>query len=174
MSGAIADLVKHVLPEIGQGASASASAKGGELANTFTSMLGVAGGGGGDKGSGEAAEGGAGGGLSAMLSKATGLSMLSSMLGGGDHKSEGEPQGGGGMKDSSSTVSKLVHTALDVGGMLPGVGTVTEGANAALYMAQGDHAEAALSGMSAIPGAGELGAAAGRVAKDTIGLTKTA
>ncbi len=77
------------------------------------------------------------------------------------------------MKDPNSTTSKLVHTALDVGGMVPGVGTATEGANAALYMAQRDGPDAALAGASAIPGAGDL-VGAGRLGKDVIGLTKTA
>jgi len=187
MSGAITGLVRSVLPEIGQ--SAGADQKGGDLASSFKSMLGGAGGGGND-GFGGAAGGSAGGGLSAVLSGVMGGSMLGGILGGGGQMVKGDKGGASeamhnmnpltailhdvsAMKDPNSTTSKLVHTALDVGGMVPGVGTATEGANAALYMAQGDHANAALAGASAIPGAGDI-VDAGRLGKDAIGLTKTA
>jgi Domain of unknown function (DUF4157) len=54
------------------------------------------------------------------------------------------------------------HAALDVAGFIPVVGAVADVANAAWYLAEGDYANAALSGISAIPGIGD---AIGGVAK---------
>jgi len=47
------------------------------------------------------------------------------------------------------------HTVLDGAGMIPGAGAVFDGINAGLYAAEGDMANAALSGVAAIPGYGD-------------------
>ena len=73
------------------------------------------------------------------------------------------------LKDPNSMTSQLVHTGLDVGGMVPELGTVTEGANAALYAAQGQYGNAAMSAVSAIPVAGDVTDSA-RLGKDATGL----
>ncbi len=73
------------------------------------------------------------------------------------------------LKDPNSMTSQLVHTGLDVGGMVPELGTVTEGANAALYAAQGQYGNAATSAVSAIPVAGDVTDSV-RLGKDATGL----
>jgi hypothetical protein len=66
-----------------------------------------------------------------------------------------------------------IQGALDVAGMIPVIGEVADGANALLYVAQGDYAMAALSAASMIPlvgnvtGAAKLGA---RYADDVIAV----
>ena len=57
-----------------------------------------------------------------------------------------------------------VHTALDVAGMVPGVGNVADGINAGLHAARGNWKDAALSAAAMIPGAGQA-ATAGKLAK---------
>lgn len=57
-----------------------------------------------------------------------------------------------------------VHGALDVVGMIPGVGEVADLANAAIYLAEGDYGNAAMSAMGAIPLVGNVATAA-KVAK---------
>jgi hypothetical protein len=62
---------------------------------------------------------------------------------------------------------EVVHGALDVAGFIPGAGAVFDGANAVLYLAEGDKTNAALSAVAAIPGVGDAVAAtaiAGKVA----------
>ncbi len=58
----------------------------------------------------------------------------------------------------SSWGSSVVHTVLDVGGAIPVVGIFSDGLNAGIYAAEGDMANAAISGVSAaanlIPGGG--------------------
>ena len=53
-----------------------------------------------------------------------------------------------------------VHTGLDIAGAIPVVGIFADGANAAIYAAQGDYVNAAISGASAaanlIPGGGAV------------------
>ena len=51
-------------------------------------------------------------------------------------------------------VPDWVHTALDLAGLVPGVGEIADGANAALYTAKGDYANAAISAAAMIPGIG--------------------
>jgi hypothetical protein len=46
------------------------------------------------------------------------------------------------------------HIALDVAGMIPAVGNIADGINAAWYAAEGDYEMAGLSAAAAIPGAG--------------------
>jgi hypothetical protein len=57
------------------------------------------------------------------------------------------------------------HAALDIAGFIPVVGAVADVANAAWYFAEGDYANAALSGVSAIPGLGDALGAAGKAGK---------
>jgi hypothetical protein len=52
------------------------------------------------------------------------------------------------------------HGVLDVAGFIPGVGAVADIANAGLYAAEGDYANAALSAAAAVPGIGDAAAAA--------------
>ncbi|MFM9924879.1 hypothetical protein VLK31_17940 [Variovorax sp. H27-G14] len=63
--------------------------------------------------------------------------------------------------------SAITHTVLDVGGVIPVVGIFSDGANAAIYAAEGDYANAAISGASAaanlVPGGG-IAAKAGKIA----------
>jgi len=47
-----------------------------------------------------------------------------------------------------------VHTGLDVVGLIPGVGEIADGANALIYLAEGDKVNAALSATAMIPAAG--------------------
>jgi hypothetical protein len=58
----------------------------------------------------------------------------------------------------SSWGSAVVHTVLDVGGVIPVVGIFSDGLNAGIYAAEGDMTNAAISGASAaanlIPGGG--------------------
>lgn len=50
--------------------------------------------------------------------------------------------------------STVVHTGLDVVGLIPGVGEIADGANALIYLAEGDKVNAAISAAAMIPGAG--------------------
>ena len=52
------------------------------------------------------------------------------------------------------SLSDVVHTGLDVVGMIPGVGEVADGLNAVIYLAEGDYGNAAMSAAAMIPGAG--------------------
>ena len=56
------------------------------------------------------------------------------------------------------------HTALDVGGMVPGVGMASDAINSALYAAEGDKGNAALSAAAMVPIAG-LGAGGAKIFK---------
>ena len=62
--------------------------------------------------------------------------------------------------DGHFSLSDIGHAALDVAGLVPGVGEVADLANAAWYAAEGDYANAALSAASAIPFAGYAASAA--------------
>jgi RHS repeat-associated protein len=66
--------------------------------------------------------------------------------------------------------SEIVHTALDVAGMVPVIGEAADLANAAVYAAEGNWGEAALCAAAAIPVAGNAITAAkmGRNAKKAI------
>lgn len=59
-----------------------------------------------------------------------------------------------------SALSESIHTVLDVIGMIPLLGEVADGANAAIYAAQGDYTNAALSAAAMVPGAGNVVGAA--------------
>ena len=58
------------------------------------------------------------------------------------------------IKDDKWTASDTGHLALDVLGMVPGVGEVADGLNASWYAKKGKYGDAALSGAAMIPGAG--------------------
>jgi RHS repeat-associated protein len=62
--------------------------------------------------------------------------------------------------DGHLSLSDIGHAALDVAGLVPGVGEVADLANAAWYAAEGDYGNAALSAASAIPFAGYAASAA--------------
>ena len=47
-----------------------------------------------------------------------------------------------------------LHTALDVAGLVPGLGEIADGVNAVIYLAEGNKTDAALSAGSMIPFAG--------------------
>ncbi|MCB1915650.1 MAG: hypothetical protein KDG52_08040 [Rhodocyclaceae bacterium] len=56
--------------------------------------------------------------------------------------------------------SDLLHTGLDVVGLIPVVGEVADGANALIYLAEGDKVNAALSAASMLPVGGQAATAA--------------
>lgn len=49
---------------------------------------------------------------------------------------------------------EAAHTGLDVVGLIPGLGEIADGANALIYLAEGDTVNAAISAAAIIPGAG--------------------
>lgn len=51
-------------------------------------------------------------------------------------------------------IMDVVHTTLDVAGLVPGLGEVADGVNAVIYLAEGDYGNAALSAAAMIPIAG--------------------
>ncbi|MBQ6642930.1 MAG: hypothetical protein IJH84_18095, partial [Saccharopolyspora sp.] len=57
----------------------------------------------------------------------------------------------GRAEDTSNPLADLGHTALDLGGLVPGIGELADGANAAWYAAEGDHLNAGLSAAAMIP-----------------------
>ncbi|MFP9114684.1 RHS repeat-associated core domain-containing protein [Flavobacterium sp. RHBU_3] len=64
--------------------------------------------------------------------------------------------------NSESGVMGGIHTALDIGGLAPGLGEVADGLNAIIYAAQGDYKSAAISAAAMIPLAG-MGATVGKL-----------
>ena len=56
--------------------------------------------------------------------------------------------------------SDALHTTLDVVGMIPAVGEVADGANALVYLAEGDKVSAALSAAAMLPVGGQAATAA--------------
>lgn len=50
--------------------------------------------------------------------------------------------------------SPWIHGALDIVGLIPGLGEIADGANALIYLAEGDYTMAAISGAAMIPFAG--------------------
>lgn len=67
--------------------------------------------------------------------------------------------------------SNIVHNTLDAVGVIPGVGEVADAANAAIYFAEGDTTNAALSLVSLIPAAGDLLGKGGRTVDSFIGVS---
>ncbi len=72
-----------------------------------------------------------------------------------------------------SAFSEGLHTLLDVVGMIPVVGEIADGANALIYAAEGDYANAAMSAASMIPLAGNVVGAA-KLAKRGMKLVQKA
>lgn len=71
----------------------------------------------------------------------------------------------GWLSDVGSFIKDNIHTVLDVAGMIPGIGAVADLANAAVYAAEGDWGNAAMSAVSAIPGVGDTLALASKGVK---------
>ncbi|MEV6491585.1 polymorphic toxin-type HINT domain-containing protein, partial [Actinoplanes sp. NPDC051633] len=78
--------------------------------------------------------------------------------------------------DGHFSLSDIGHAALDVAGLVPGVGEVADLANAAWYAAEGDYGNAALSAASAIPFAGYAASAvkAGKYAAKGVDAAQSA
>ena len=64
--------------------------------------------------------------------------------------------------------SDVIHTGLDVVGLIPGVGEIADGANALIYLAEGDKVNAAISAAAMIPGAG-MAATGAKYGKKVVG-----
>lgn len=79
-------------------------------------------------------------------------------------KLEGE-EGKSWFHKATDWVGDHGHTVLDVAGMVPVIGSVADGANAAWYLAEGDYTNAVLSGLGAIPFAGDAATATKLAAK---------
>ncbi|MCD2194478.1 DUF6531 domain-containing protein [Actinomycetospora endophytica] len=75
-------------------------------------------------------------------------------------------------EESGFSWTDIAHTALDVAGLVPGVGEVFDGANAAWYASEGDYLNAGLSAAAMVPFAGsaatglKVGLKAGEAATD--------
>lgn len=69
--------------------------------------------------------------------------------------------------------SDVVHTGLDVVGLIPGVGEIADGANALIYLAEGDKVNAAISAAAMIPGAG-MAATGAKYGKKAVGAAAEA
>jgi len=86
--------------------------------------------------------------------------------------------GVGGSNSSLSNQNWLspFQTGLDVVGLVPVVGEIADGINAAIYLYQGDYVNAGLSGTAMIPflGMGATGAKLGIKAKNAFNLTSAA
>ncbi|MEU3767745.1 RHS repeat-associated core domain-containing protein [Amycolatopsis keratiniphila] len=82
-----------------------------------------------------------------------------------------DPDGHGWFSDLWDKAGGIVHTALDVAGMIPGIGEIADLANAAIYAVEGDWENAAWSAAGAIPFGGNAATAAkwARKAGDFIG-----
>ncbi len=102
---------------------------------------------------------------------------LSSALHAGEKIAEDGAKGfAGAMKDAAKAVShmspsQIGHTALDIVGMVPVVGTVANLANAGWYAAQGDWTDAAWSAAAAIPIEGDAVDAA-KLGKDAVNIAE--
>ena len=64
--------------------------------------------------------------------------------------------------------SDTLHVGLDVVGLIPGVGEIADGANALIYLAEGDKVNAAISAAAMIPGAG-MAATGAKLGKKALG-----
>ncbi|MCR3721190.1 MULTISPECIES: putative T7SS-secreted protein [Prauserella salsuginis group] len=75
--------------------------------------------------------------------------------------------------EEETTLSKMGHGALDLAGLIPGIGELADGTNAAWYAGQGRYTEAAISGAAAVPFAG-WAATAGKAADKATDIAKAA
>jgi len=64
--------------------------------------------------------------------------------------------------------SELIHTGLDVIGLIPVAGELADGANALIYLAEGDTVNAAISAAAMVPGAG-MAATGAKIGKKAAG-----
>ncbi len=55
------------------------------------------------------------------------------------------------MKNKNESTSNKIHSALDIAGYVPIVGTLGDGVNALFYLIEGDRANAAISGAAMLP-----------------------
>lgn len=86
------------------------------------------------------------------------------------------PSGSANPPEKKSWWSKwgdVVHTGLDILGAVPVVGIVADGANAAIYAAEGDYVNAAISGASAAANLVPGGGAAMKAGKAAVAVGKT-
>jgi hypothetical protein len=73
--------------------------------------------------------------------------------------------GTGCKRDKDLTAMEIVHGALDIAGFIPVLGAIPDGVNAAIYVVEGDWANAGLSAVAMVPAWGDgvkLGAMAGK------------
>ncbi|GAA1214058.1 putative T7SS-secreted protein [Prauserella alba] len=75
--------------------------------------------------------------------------------------------------EEETTLSAMGHGALDLAGLIPGIGELADGTNAAWYAGQGRYTEAAISGAAAVPFAG-WAATAGKAADKATDIAKAA
>ncbi|MEU6130990.1 hypothetical protein ABZ805_17615 [Saccharopolyspora sp. NPDC047091] len=68
----------------------------------------------------------------------------------------------GKTEDTGNPLSDIGHFVLDLGGLIPGIGELADGANASWYAAEGDYTNAGLSAAAMIPFAG-WGATGGKL-----------
>ena len=64
--------------------------------------------------------------------------------------------------------SELIHTGLDIIGLIPVAGELADGANALIYLAEGDTVNAAISAAAMVPGAG-MAATGAKIGKKAAG-----
>lgn len=57
--------------------------------------------------------------------------------------------------DNSWGIGDILHTGLDIAGMVPVIGEIADGANALYYLAEGDYLNAGISAAALIPVAGD-------------------
>lgn len=69
------------------------------------------------------------------------------------------------LSNTISSVTSMLHTGLDLAGMIPGFGMVPDAINAGLYLAKGDYTNMALSSMAILPFVGDAATGAKYVGK---------
>ena len=72
------------------------------------------------------------------------------------------------IRDKDLSAMDIVHGALDIAGFIPVLGAIPDGVNAAIYVAEGDWANAGLAAVAMVPAWGDgvkLGVMAGKTAK---------
>src|SRR5690606_18235047 len=85
----------------------------------------------------------------------------------------GSGSGNSGPKGASNGLLEGVQTALDVAGLVPGLGEIADGINAVIYAANGDYVNASLSLAAMIPIGGQL-ATAGKLGVKAADVASTA
>src|SRR5690554_2676793 len=91
---------------------------------------------------------------------------------GGSRGGGGGGSGNGNSRGASNGVLEGVQTALDVIGLVPGLGEVADGINAIIYTVNGDYVNASLSLAAMIPIGGQL-ATAGKLGMKAMDVAKT-